>query len=566
MIKRLIASLLIGIFLFTSFSFAYEDVPPTSPYFYAVEYLRQNKVVPDKKLFRPDLVINKAEFIKYLVKVNNPDFKPIKRVRLPFEDTNNNASYAPYIHEAIQLGILSDREKVLNPYRKLKLYEALELVFHSKSIPIPKTFVGDIPYKDLKRNKRLAPLIMRAMNFNLTSPERANYFGARRKVTRVQAAQMIYKMELYNLSPTTPKKQEITSSDPQLQKIISAWQLINANYVERDKIDATKLSDAAIDAIVQKLDDPYSAYLDKEKNAAFSDDLGGKLEGIGAYIAMDEEGNIAIVSPIKDSPADKAGVKAGDIIKKINDLDTADLSLYEAVSHIKGPKGTMVQLTIERNKKIIEILVVRDVIVIPALEYELKENDSVMYIKLYHFNQNASKEFKEVTEIIQQNSKVKGVIIDLRNNPGGLLNSSIEILNHLLPSQSIAVNIKYNFFNFTQYTNGAGELSKYPMVVLINKGSASASEIVAGALQDYEIAKVIGETSFGKGTVQEVNFFTDSTSLKLTVAKWLTPNNKDIGKEGITPDIEIKDPDNGSGSDDIQLKRAIFEIKKLITN
>ncbi len=175
--------------------------------------------------------------------------------------------------------------------------------------------------------------------------------------------------------------------------------------------------------------------------------------------------------------------------------------------------------------------------------------------------ENAVKDFREVVEIITQNPNIKGVVLDLRNNPGGLLDVSIGILNFLLPHNSIAVHIKYSYFNFTQYTSGQGELQDYPMVVLVNKGSASASEILAGALQDYDIAKIIGETTFGKGTVQEINYFGDSSSLKLTVAEWLTSNLNSIQGNGIEPDIEVLAGQSGT---DNQLSRAIQELNRMI--
>lgn len=560
-IKKIFIALLISISIFNATALAYDDIPHTSPYFYAIEYLRRNDVFMETRLFRPDILISKAEFIKYLVKLNNPDFIPQKNIQLPFEDTYDTAWYAPYFQEAIRLGILSDREKMVYPYNKLTIHEALELLFHSRSIPIPRRFVGMIPYTDVAMNERVQALVMRAIELGVVEPIRPDYFGLYKRVTRAKAAHMIYRMDLVDLRSSPSISQAIQTLDPSLQKIVDSWELINSNFIYPTKIDKKDMSDNAVRALVEALEDPYSAFLDEEENKMLEDEIGGQFEGIGAYIAINEEGQITIVAPIKDTPAYHAGIKSGDIIKKVDDFDTEGATLHEVVSHIKGPKGTKVRLTLERNGRTLIIEVIRDVINVKSLEYEVVGKGDIMHIELINFNQNAVRDFQEVVEIITQNPKIKGVILDLRDNPGGLLDVSISILNFLLPNNSIAVHIKYSFFSFSQYTRGKGELQNYPMVVLINEGSASASEIVAGALKEHGIATLIGEKSFGKGTVQEINYFGDNSSLKLTVAEWLTPDMNDIENNGITPDIVVTP---GIEGEDRQLDRAIQEINKLI--
>jgi carboxyl-terminal processing protease len=355
---------------------------------------------------------------------------------------------------------------------------------------------------------------------------------------------------------------DISNFDFQLQKIISTWDIIYSGFVNRDEIDKSKLSDAAIEAMVGTLNDPYSVYLNQQENAAFSDDLDGEIEGIGAYIEVSEDGKIIIVSPIKDSPAEQAGIKPGDIIKKVDDKDIAGMNLYEAVNLIKGPVGTTVKLTIERNGATQVIEVVRDKIKISSIEYEVTDNGKAMVIKIAQFGQNTLSEFQDVAEIIQNNPQIKGIIIDVRDDPGGLLDSVVRIMYFLLKPESAIVTIKYNYFSHTQYAIGNGELAGYPMVVLINKGSASASEIMAGALKDLNVATIIGETSFGKGSVQELNYFSDNSGLKLTVAKWFTPLGNSIEKNGITPDITVTNDPNTEN--DEQMDRALTELNKLM--
>ena len=276
---------------------------------------------------------------------------------------------------------------------------------------------------------------------------------------------------------------------------------------------------------------------------------------------MTKDKEIAIVSPIKDSPAQKAGIKPGDIIRKVDNFDTKDKTLYETVNKIKGKKGTKVKLTLERNGKTIVIDVIRGKITIKPLEYKIVGNGDIMHIKVITFNEGSAEGFRNVIQIIKKNPNIKGIILDFRNNPGGLLSVATEMLNYILPKGSVAVQIQYSYFNVFQKTVGEEKFKDYPMAVLVNKGSASASEIVAGALKDYGRAKIIGETTFGKGTVQEINYFQDKSSLKLTIAKWLTPKGNTIDGKGITPDIKITKGANGA---DTQLNRAVYEVNKYI--
>jgi carboxyl-terminal processing protease len=472
----------------------------------------------------------------------------------------DSAWYAPFVAEAIRIGILFGNEVTLNPYQKISMVDALELLFHSRSIPHPRRYVGEMPYRDLQKNEKMKALVMRSLELGVVTPQKPDWFGIHGKLTRAEAAKMIYKMDLVDLRDSS---QSIggSSSDPQLEKISNAWRILLSNYVGKDTVDTGKMASGAIKGMVDTLGDQYTVFMDAETNQAFSDEIGGKFEGIGAYIEMKENRDIAIVAPIKDSPAFKAGVKAGDIVRKVDDFDTKDATLQETVRRIKGPKGTKVGLTLERNGQTVNLEVVRDVVVVKALEYEVVGQGKYMRIHLVSFNENLLDDFREVVEIILRNPEIKGLVLDVRDDPGGLMDVAVGILGYLLPKDSAAVNIQSNFYNYVQYTTGNGELSKYPMVILINKGSASASEIVAGALKDYGVATVIGETSFGKGTVQEINYFSDGSSIKLTIAKWLTPLLHNIQKEGIKPDIEVATGANGS---DPQLERGIAELNKKI--
>ncbi|MFH1012306.1 MAG: S41 family peptidase [Candidatus Peregrinibacteria bacterium] len=560
LLKKCFIALTLSLLILSTSAWAYEDMPSSSPYYNAVEYLRRADVISSEaKFFKPDLVITRAEFIKYLVKINNRSFTPKKTGNLPFKDTQSSAWYASYFEEALKQGILSERDSRARPYEKLKIADALALAFHSKSIPIPTQHVGEVLYKDVARNETLKPLIMRALELQLTQPQTPTYFGVYRQVTRKEAAQIIYRMELVNVkAPTfTTESQTGSVKDFGLQKIITSWDLIQKNFLDPDRVNSDKLADAAIRAMTQTLDDPYSVYMDRLENASFSDDLDGEIEGIGAMVGFNEQKELAIIAPLINSPASKAGIEAGDVILKIDGKAVQELTLNQAVALIKGPKGTTVSLTLRRNGSLKEIKVVRDVIKINALEYETQQNGTIMVIRLMQFSFTADKEFAAVADLIQKDPRIKGIVLDLRDNPGGLLDAAIRILNQFLRPQSAVVKIKYSTYTMTQFATGKGELGNYPTVVLINKGSASASEIVAGALQDYKLATVMGETSFGKGTVQELNYFKDNSSIKLTIAEWLTPVGRSIEKNGVQPDITVTDKDQ-------QLNRTLQEVTKMI--
>lgn len=541
----------------------YQDIPQGSAYYYPVDYLRRNDVFKDTPYFYPDILINRAEFIKYLVLLNSPEFRSTSTADLPFEDTRNNAWYASYFKEAIKLGILDDRDPKAEPDKKLTLIDALTLLFHSQSIPIPNVYKGLIPYTDVARNTQAAPLIMRALSLDLIYPQRNDYVGIYQRVTRAKAARMIYKMDLVTLgTPYSNGLPQISTHTPELDKIISVWELIEFTYLDNSSIDKASITDVVLKELVEQLDDPYSVYMDKEENMNFQDSLDGEIEGIGAVIGYNEKDEVIIISPIKNTPADSAGLKAKDIIISVDDQSVAGMSLEDVVGLIKGPRGTTVKIRIKRSTGYETMIIERELIEIPSVEYELIDGGDIMLMNFSQFNYGASEEFQIALNVINTDGRIRGLIIDLRANPGGLLDESLRILGHFVEAQEELVTINYVDYTQVLLSRGPADLGSFPTVVLIDEGSASASEIVAGALQDYDLATIVGETSFGKGTVQEVNYFVDNSSLKLTVAEWLTPMRQHIQDGGIEPDVVVSDnPDTVA---DEQLQRAIQELSKLM--
>lgn len=319
-----------------------------------------------------------------------------------------------------------------------------------------------------------------------------------------------------------------------------AWHIIEEKYVDRLQLDRQKMVYGAVAGLLKSLDDPYSVFMEPKESKKFIDDMGGSFEGIGAEIGI-RKGVLTIIAPLEDMPAQEAGLKAGDKVLKIDDSLTADLSLDEAVDLIRGPKGTEVVLLITRQEwdEAKEIKIIRGTIKIPIIRWEMKD-DNIAYVQFYHFTENSAGEFRKIVKEILE-SQAKGIILDLRNNPGGYLEVSVDMASWFLPRGDVVVIEDFGNGKDNKYrSKGYGDLEDLPTVVLINQGSASASEILAGALRDAKGVKIVGQKSFGKGSVQQLEKLKDGSSVKITVAKWLTPSGACIREEGITPDIEVE--------------------------
>ncbi|MDF2379331.1 MAG: S41 family peptidase [Candidatus Gracilibacteria bacterium] len=330
--------------------------------------------------------------------------------------------------------------------------------------------------------------------------------------------------------------------------------IYNKSYYRNDFSETDAIHNA-IKTVVDSLDDPYSEFYTPAENLQFFQGLKGDVEGIGAYIEKKDE-NILIISPIKGSPAEKAGLRAGDIVTHVNGESLDGLTLQEAVSKIKGPSGTSVNLTIKRSRESLEIQVTRGRVNIPSLTFE--EQNGYYIISLLQFNLNAATELRPILEKAAR-ERPAGVIIDVRNNPGGFLHVVIEMLDYFLNKGDSTVQIQTLTDTTVSEAMTDPIISDIPLAVIINKGSASASEILAGTLQDYDKAIIVGETSFGKGSVQEVISYTDGSALKITTAHWLTGKGNSINKTGIIPDIVITD-NPGSPADEA-LEATINKLK-----
>lgn len=365
------------------------------------------------------------------------------------------------------------------------------------------------------------------------------------------------------------------------------WIVLNklqTSYYDQTAFDAEKIVNGAIAGMVESLEDPYTVYLPPQQNNDFKQSLAGKFEGIGAELGMNEK-QIIVVAPLDGSPAQKAGVRSGDAIVKVGDEATFGWTIQQAVDKIRGEKGTKVKLTVvhKDTQKLVDVSITRDTIQMKSITSWVKPvkdideinqssvlkslaNKKVAYVRLSQFGDTANREWlsvaNELGQKVREDKEIEGVVFDLRNNPGGYLTDAVFISSEFLKSENtVVIQDDGKGKQVKMDVNRQGLLLDIPLVILINKGSASASEIVSGAMRDNKRALLVGETSFGKGTIQQAEDLGEGAGLHVTIAKWLTPNQTWVHKNGLKPDVEAK-VDTKDPSHDSQLEKAIETVLK----
>ena len=350
-----------------------------------------------------------------------------------------------------------------------------------------------------------------------------------------------------------------------MDKLMGLKEYIKSNYVEG--AEDNKLIEGAIKGMFESLGDPYSVYMTKEEFKNFNESTKGSYGGIGVIVSRSEDGYVTVVAPIEDTPGEKAGLKTNDKIIKVDDKDIVGIDLEEAVALMKGKKGTKVTLTVMRdNVREPKVFVItREEIILKTVKSNIMENN-IGYIRISMFDEDTGSEFKKaLKELTSKN--MKGLILDLRQNPGGFINQCVDVADELL-DEGLVVYTEDKEKKREDYKSGKGKL-EVPFVVLIDEGSASASEIVSGAVKDRKAGLLIGVKTFGKGLVQSIEQLKDGSGIKLTTQKYYTPNGISINKVGIQPDIEVKalEPEEGQKPEDVkdvQLERAVEELLKQI--
>ncbi|MCL4360574.1 S41 family peptidase [Patescibacteria group bacterium] len=360
----------------------------------------------------------------------------------------------------------------------------------------------------------------------------------------------------------------------------NVWQRIFRSYIDASQLNAQEMVYGAITGMVHAVGDPYTTFLPPKENEQFKEDLGGSIEGVGIELGM-KENHLMVIAPVKNTPAMKAGVRAGDFILKVDGLDTTDWSISQAVAKIRGPKGTTVTLTIlhENDTQPIDLPIVRDTITVPSVEDWVKNvraipeiaglpgtaalsrsSKEVAYIRLTRFGDNTNGEWdqavKDILAAQAKDGRLLGLILDLRDNPGGYLDGAVFVGSEFIRSGTIVTQVNSDGSRQNYGVDRQGQLLTIPMVVLVNKGTASAAEIVSGALHDDKRATLVGETTFGKGSVQTPQDLPGGAGLHITTGKWLTPDGTSINKTGITPDITVA-LDTNDATHDAQLAKAV---------
>lgn len=375
----------------------------------------------------------------------------------------------------------------------------------------------------------------------------------------------------------------LQASSVDFSRFWTVWQKIEENYYDKTKIDAQKMFDGAIMGMVESLDDPYTVYLPPAKNTDFKQGLAGQFQGIGAELGMSGK-QIIVVAPLDSSPAQKAGIKAQDAIVEVDGAATVGWTLSQAVDKIRGPKGTRVKLTIRHKgqEEPREVEIVRNTITVKSVVgwvkkisevenikvsgvLDTKKNSSIAYVRLSQFGDSTNQDWVQVVNNLSTQMKEKdstGIILDLRNNPGGYLSDAVFIASEFLSQgQPVVIQETATGEKNVMSVKRKGIFLDTPVVILINKGSASASEIVSGALRDHDRATLVGETSFGKGTIQQAEDLGEGAGVHITIAKWLTPEEVWVHGKGLEPDVKValsdKEPDR-----DTQLEKAIEELVK----
>ena len=503
-------------------------------------------------------IVTRGEFVRSAVILSGFDVEKAKRTKLPFNRPVPR-NLLPYIQVALEHEALEAFGEEFLHARGVTRGEALQVVVALRNLK-PRDI--SVHFGDVAKGGKLEAAVQVAVERGWLDPLRQNVFGAQRVLTGREAMLLLQRVQ--GEAPISKKFQKadipvvhirletISAAElPREDVLRSVWRIINQLYLyKKEKLKGDEAIYGAIDALVKSLKDPYTIFMRPTPAQEFQTQIQGEVSGIGAQVEF-IDGVLTIVAPLPGSPAKKAGLLPGDQILEVGGETLQGLGFLDAVGKVRGPKGSRAALKIRRNGSELEVSVERDTVRVP--EIELSYVKDVAVIKLVQFGQTTEKEFRSLLQKVEE-SHPHGIILDIRDNPGGLLHAADVVLSAFLPEGSTVATIAALDGTYDEVTDHPSVIDpETRMVVLVNKGSASASEIVAGALQDAKRATIIGETTFGKGTVQQLIDFNDQSSLKLTVAEWLTPKGRKIEGKGITPDILVE----GRSDRDDQMLRAL---------
>lgn len=500
-----------------------------------------------------DQAVSRGDFLRASMQLLKMDTS--WRGTLPYKRPVPTA-LKPYVGKAYQEGALKTFGTDLAPARSITRGEVAEVLVALQKLT-PKTTSATFTDVTAGSDREKAVRVM--VEKEWMHPQRANFFGAESTISGRDARVLLQRIFGTSADERASTGQSITiqlrgapvsSALPKQDLLQTIWQLLNKQYLYSEKLDGEAAAYKAAQALVQSLKDPYTSFLPPTNAQEFRTQLEGEVTGIGAQVEFKDE-VLTIVSPLPGSPAEKAGLKPLDQIIKVDGVTLTGLDFIESVAKVRGPKGSTAKLTIRRNGGEVEIEVIRDTIKVP--EIDITWQGTIAVVRIVQFGQRTENELRSLLQGIQAKNPT-GLILDLRNNPGGLLDAADIAVSNFLPKGSTVARIVSRDEDQKEVTRDEPTIAtSVPMVVLINKGSASASEIVAAALQDAKRAKIVGEQSFGKGTVQQVVEFKDGSSLKMTIAEWLSPAGRKIQEKGVMPDLVVA----ASEGRDEQLLKAL---------
>lgn len=512
--------------------FAYDDVDSK-----AVERLIEANILPDGNKFLPAIPCTRGQFVTWALKNIEEDVTG-KTIREPFIDVSPANDFAPYVGRAWQLGVISSSIR-FRPAEAVTRIEALKIALKLEGVTIPRGGFEVKGFLDLPRDAEARGTINKALELGIIKPVNDKLFGTSVAMNRLECAQLLDAVALSRLSEqyiNIKIGEKVKRAIPMQDTLGEVMHDLQTKYLHADKIDTNALMETGIKDMVNSLDDPHTVFFTGQEVKNFLTSVGVETQyGIGAQVGLDKDKRAMIVNPLRNSPAEKAGLLPGDVIMKVDgkDVSTGELPLEVITGLIKGEDGTLVRIEFLRNEKIQSIEITRGPIRIESVFPSVKDGYLILVVD-YFGNDTVDKIRAAITD--NMSAAKKGIILDLRDDPGGFLDAAVDLLAQFLPKGSVAVKTRGADFTHTEKVSGPGDLLEIPIVVLVNERSASASEIVAGAMQDNKRAVIIGKKTFGKGTAQELVQFKDGTALKLTIAEWLTPNDRNIDGIGITPD------------------------------
>lgn len=543
-----------------AFAIQFVDVVERSLFYDAINYFITEVPIlaTDRDEFNPLDKVTKAEFFKLLIRSGGYD-PAADNSDIPYYDITGTEWFAPYVKTAIDLNIIqfSESNPNFNAAETVTREEAIDWVM--KFYGINPAAVNSLPieYNDVSPSDPYANISKIAYQLHLLHDYKSGLFNADKELTRAEAVHIFYEVHQNDLTASTQtQNSNLDINDANFALFYEVWNKVTNEYINKDEIDQNELIYGAITGLVYKLNDPYSIFFEPIEADSYLEALEGQFDGIGIYLNQ-EELDFVILTPLKGSPAEEAGIKPNDIIIEIDDEPVRGLEIGDVIELLRGEIGTQVKLKLKRDSNYIFKYVTRAKINVPFVEGEMK--DGIGIIHYYQFTSNSDNQLSQaLTEILKNNPK--GIILDLRNNPGGFIYSAQQLISRFIPANEPYVNIILaDGSTYAEKSLGPGELKDLPIVVLVNEGSASASEIAALALKDQLNAKIVGVNSFGKAKIQEILTYPDGSSLKLSIANWTSPNGTYIQDVGITPDYLVEL--NQTSTLDNQLDKALQLIK-----